>query len=259
MRAGPLLVGGGDHKVIAVHGWFGGSTSWSRLWPYLDTLSFSYAFVDCRGYGDRRDDVGDYTMDEAASDALAAADVLGWGKFSVVGHSMGGMIAQAMLKQARQRVRRLVGISPVHASGSKLGDAEAMFRRAITEAAARRAILDTSTAHRHSAEWLDLMVRESLNATSPRAMDAYLTNWTRGNFQEQVKGDPTHMRVIVGEHDPSYPETRVLQTWGATYPHCEIVTLSGAGHYPMDENPASLVVAIEQFLRADVEPHIGEN
>ena len=45
--------------------------------------------MDLRGYGGRKEVAGEFTMDEAAADAIALADELGWDRFSVVGHSMG--------------------------------------------------------------------------------------------------------------------------------------------------------------------------
>ena len=74
-------------------------------------------------YGQRRDVPGQFTMDETAADALAAADGLGWDRFSLLGHSMGGMAMSRVLLEAPDRVERnMVGISPVPASGVPLDD-----------------------------------------------------------------------------------------------------------------------------------------
>ncbi len=90
MPSSPLTVGSGEHRVIALHGCFGSAQGWGPLPDYLDKLTFSYAFPDLRGYGSRRDVAGDFTMPEAAADALALAGELGWDQFSLVGHSMSG-------------------------------------------------------------------------------------------------------------------------------------------------------------------------
>jgi pimeloyl-ACP methyl ester carboxylesterase len=52
-------------------------------------------------------------MTEAAADALAFASDLGWDRFSLAGHSMGGQVAHQVLLQAPGRVRGLAGIDPV--------------------------------------------------------------------------------------------------------------------------------------------------
>lgn len=71
--------------------------------------------MDLRGYGDRMQTAGEFTVDEVAADALAVADDLGWDRFSMVGHSMGAKFAHRVLLQAPDRVRALVGLNPVPA------------------------------------------------------------------------------------------------------------------------------------------------
>src|SRR6202034_513573 len=124
MAGSYVKVGRGDHRVIALHGWFGSALGWGTLTDYLNTAQFSYVFPDLRGYGSRRDEAGEFTMAEAAADALGLADALGWDRFSLVGHSMSGVAMQHVLLQAPYRVRRLVGVAPVPATGLPLGESE---------------------------------------------------------------------------------------------------------------------------------------
>src|SRR3712207_4028066 len=109
-------VGDGPHRVLALHGWFGSAgLGWGALPGLIDRNRFTWAFLDFRGYGERRDVTGEHTIAEAAADAVALADELGWDRFSVVGHSMGGIVAQRVLADTGDRVERLAGISPVPA------------------------------------------------------------------------------------------------------------------------------------------------
>ncbi len=52
--------------------------------------------MDLRGYGGRKQVSGEFTIEEAAADAITLADELGWDRFSVIGHSMGGKVAHQM-------------------------------------------------------------------------------------------------------------------------------------------------------------------
>src|ERR1700753_3618450 len=103
MAGSSVMVGSGDHHVIALHGWFGSALGWGHLPGYLNTAQFTYAFPDLRGYGSRRDEPGEFTMAEAAADALALADRLGWERFSLVGHSMSGGAIQHVLAHGPHR------------------------------------------------------------------------------------------------------------------------------------------------------------
>ena len=116
MTSSHVSIGSGDHHVLAVHGWFGSSRGWGSLPEFLDRSSYTYAFMDLRGYGGRKQVAGEFTMEEAAADAITLADELGWDRFSVIGHAMGGKVAHQMLLQAPDRVAKLVGLNPVPAT-----------------------------------------------------------------------------------------------------------------------------------------------
>ncbi|HXT93968.1 MAG TPA: alpha/beta hydrolase, partial [Trebonia sp.] len=146
MAGSYVVVGSGDHHVIALHGWFGSALGWGHLTDYLNTAQFSYVFPDLRGYGSRRDEPGEYTMAEAAADAIELADRLAWDRFSLIGHSMSGVAIQHVLYQVPHRVRRLVGVSPVPATGLPLGETEwALFKSAAHSPASREMIVNYST------------------------------------------------------------------------------------------------------------------
>src|SRR4051794_2996521 len=148
--------GSGPHRVIALHGWFGDRGAFAKIRPYLDGDTFTYAFPDYRGYGEARDLTGEFTLAEIAGDVLALADKLGWDGFSLIGHSMGGTVIQRVLVDAPGRVHKLVGISPVPASGVPFDeDGRALFAGAPDEPANRRAILDFTTGNRLPGSWLD--------------------------------------------------------------------------------------------------------
>jgi pimeloyl-ACP methyl ester carboxylesterase len=177
------IVGSGPNKVICLNGWFGHARGWGPLMHSLDTQHFNYAFMDYRGYGARKGSGGPYTIAQIGHDVLALADHLGWQRFSLVGHSMGGLGIQQVLADAPARVQALVGITPVPASGVPFDDAGwAFFSSAARDAAARKGIIDLTTGNRLTGVWLDAMVKSSLTHSDVEAFDAYLTAWARTSF-----------------------------------------------------------------------------
>ncbi|MFE1500809.1 alpha/beta fold hydrolase, partial [Streptomyces albidoflavus] len=155
--------GDGPRRALVLHNWFGDRTSFAPLRAHLQDADHSYAFVDCRGYGEALDRTGAYTMEEVAADALAVADDLGWDSFSVIGHSMGGKAAQLMLLDAPERVRSILGNSPVSAAGFPLdGETWELFAGAAEDPANRRAIIDTTTGGRYDDAWLSTLVERSV-------------------------------------------------------------------------------------------------
>ena len=252
MASSQVTVGSGEHHVLALHGWFGSARGWGALPDYLDPSAYTYAFMDLRGYGGRQQVAGEYTMQEAAGDAVALAAELGWDRFSVIGHSMSGQAIQHVLLQAPGRVRRLVALNPVPATGVPFDDdGWALFSGAAASRDNRFAIIDFTTGGRLPAAFVDHVVQHSLDHSSAEAFGAYLESWAKTDFSEQVKGNPAAVKVIVGEHDPALSAPVMEQTWMRFYPAAELEVIPNAGHYPMFETPAALAASIEEFLGRD--------
>src|ERR1035438_4441144 len=252
MAISPRTVGSGYHHVLALHGWFGSARGWGSLPDYLDGSAFTYVFMDLRGYGERRQVSGDFTMAEAAADALALADELGWDQFSLVGHSMGGKAIHQVLLQAPDRVRKLVGVNPVPATEVPFDEQSwALFSGAAGDAGHRAAIIDFTTGNKLSRTFIDQVVRHSLDNSSADAFGAYLRSWAKDDFSGPLKPDhSTPVKVIVGETDPALSAAVMEQTWLVFFPGAELAVLANAGHYPMFETPVALATSIEEFLAA---------
>ena len=243
------VVGGGPRRVIALHGWFGHAGAWGPLVDAIDPDRYSYAFMDYRGYGRAKARSGQFTVDEIAGDALALADALGWERFSVVGHSMGGMAALRTLVEAPERVERVVGINPIPASGYPFDEAGwGFFSAAAGSAEVRYAILDLTTGKRLSPYFLRRLTASSLENSTVEAFSAYLTAWGRSDFHARLAGLDNPIHLIVGEHDPAVSVGLLSATAQQHSPQATIETLSNAGHYPMFETPVALATALERAL-----------
>lgn len=252
----PVVIGNGPHTVLCLHGWFGSSTGWgSSFVKLLDTQRFRYLFLDYRGYGERKDVPGKYTLDEIAEDALAVADDYDADTFSVLGHSMGASAMQRVLAMAPERVRAMIGIAPAPTNGTQFDeDGWSLYSGAAHDDSNREAIIDIATGNRLSAHWIDLMVRHSVAHSTREAFAAYLDAWAKTDHADEVPKDKSDSLVIVGEHDPRVNENTVRRTWLQHHPRSRLEVIQNAGHYPMFETPVRLATLIEEFL-AGVSPN----
>ncbi|MBW3509659.1 alpha/beta fold hydrolase [Janthinobacterium sp. NKUCC06_STL] len=244
-------VGHGPHAVIFLHGWFGDAHAFAPMEVALDGASFSYVFMDNRGYGGMRGAAGTYSIDEVARDALTLADALGLDTFSVVGHSMGGMALERLALLAPLRLRKLVAVAPVPSCGVDFdAAARATFLAAVDSVAARRAIIDRSTGGRLPAAWLDWKAQYSWERSDPAAFGAYFLAWSGTDFSEEIKAARVELPLLalVGEHDPRFDAALMRRTYLAWYPQARLEVLGNAGHYPMNETPLALAASIETFL-----------
>lgn len=244
-----IIVGNGPHKVIALHGWLGHADGWGPFPRYLDGNTYSYAFMDCRGYGRMCGKGGPYTMQQVADDAIALADELGWTRFSVIGHSMSGVAIQLVWLAGPDRVRALVGITPVSAAGVPFDDnGWQLFSVAGDSVDARRKVIEITTGHRLTDTWLDMMAADTRTNADDEAVAAYLPSWSGADFADRLAAPQPPVLILAGEHDPSLSESVCRATWLQHYPDAQLQVISNAGHYPMNETPIILATHIEAFL-----------
>jgi pimeloyl-ACP methyl ester carboxylesterase len=248
---GHQMIGDGPEKVIVLHGWVTDHASaFAPTIPYLDKETFTYAFLDYRGYGRSKDQAGEHTIAEIGTDALELAAAHGWDRFHLVGHSMGGLALQWVAVQVPERVKCGVAINPVPASGLPLeGDFLTLFESAADTPANRGRIAHITTGSRHTPAWEQVMTDASLATTTRDAVADYLQAWMHTNFAAPAAGCPVPLLVLVGEHDPAITADFMRQTIMQWFPNAELTIMPNAGHYPMMEVPIYLATTIEAFLR----------
>jgi non-heme chloroperoxidase len=116
MRALPQ--GRPRRNVLFVHGQFAGAGVWEAWLPFFAGRGFGAYALDLRGRGQSRPvpDLGRVSVRDYVEDACLVARHLG--KPAVVGHSMGGLIAQALA--ADDMVNAAVLITPAPPRGIPL-------------------------------------------------------------------------------------------------------------------------------------------
>lgn len=246
---GSTIVGTGSQKVIVCHGWMGDYSVFNPTIQNLNLMKYSYAFVDYRGYGKSKDQTGNYSIEEIANDVLEFAKDQGWDKFSLIGHSMGGLVVQKVLALASDQVEKVVAITPVPANGYAMdADSQGLFDGAVENIDNRRVILDFTTGNRLSGVWLDQMTQACVDSTTKEAYKGYLEAWTKTDITSEIEGKKHEVLVCVGETDPALPKEMMQETYLKWYPNAKLEILPNAGHYPMQETPAYLATVIENFL-----------
>jgi pimeloyl-ACP methyl ester carboxylesterase len=93
--------------VLLIMGLGGSGRMWWRLEPHLAS-EYRTLLIDNRGTGDSEGIRGRISMADMANDAVSVLDDAGVERAHVVGASMGGMIAQHVALEHRERVSSLV-------------------------------------------------------------------------------------------------------------------------------------------------------
>ncbi len=250
MVIGHTRLGNGPEGIIVCHGWFGDcAATFGPTMPYLDTERLSWAFLDQRGYGKSMDMKGPFTIEQIAADAIALADSLGWKRFHLVGHSMGGKVVQRVALDAPARVKCVVAVAPVPAGGVPFPDeAWTLFAGAPADDAMRRAIVDLGASERLLPRWAEMVVRASRETATEEAFGEYLTSWAKGDFSAEAQGLDTAIKVLVGEFDEAINADFMRATFLKYYANAALEVIANAGHYPMHETPVLLATKVEAFI-----------
>ncbi|MEY9770175.1 alpha/beta fold hydrolase [Sinorhizobium fredii] len=96
--------------VLLLHGFTDSARSWSLIAPHL-AADLRLIAPDLRGHGQSDKPEGCYTIPEMTYDIRLLIQELGLAPVHVVGHSLGGRLAQALAERWPQVVRRIVLIS----------------------------------------------------------------------------------------------------------------------------------------------------
>lgn len=243
------LHGTGAEHVLVLHDWNGDHTNYDPILPYLDTASFTFAFVDLRGYGKSREVAGVYTVDEISKDCIAVADALGWQRFHILGHSMTGMATQRIAADVPARVKSAIAVCPMSAAGSPAPDeALKFFETTTTDDDAFRRLIKFVTGNL-SDQWTNAKLRQNRATVSPACRAGYLRMFSRSDFVEDVRGLTTPFLVIVGTNDPGIDEAAMKATFLSWHPNAELAVIPNCGHYPMQECPPYFATLTDNFLR----------
>src|SRR3954451_22826699 len=108
--------GRGGRPLLLVHGFTGAKEDFTDWLDPLPELGWDAVAVDKRGHGggEKPSSKDEYSFDVLAADALALADGR-WGSgshFTLLGHSMGGMVAQVGAMRAADRLQPLGLMGP---------------------------------------------------------------------------------------------------------------------------------------------------
>ena len=245
-------VGSGKEKVLVMHNWMGDSTSYDSMLPYLNTDLYTYVFADLRGYGRSKEMRGTYSVEEASADAIKLINFLGWDAFHLIGHSMSGMIVQKIAVENPFRVKSVVAITPVPASGSPVSPEMMGFFEsvALSNDAAAMECINILTSRRYTNAFAKKMVEGMYQSSTSEARLGYMNMFFHTDFSESVKGLRTPLLVLFGEHDFEGSEAFMRDTFLKWYPNVQLECSKASGHYPMIETPIALVASIEKFLSA---------
>ena len=246
-------LGAGASTVLMLHGIGGGHLAFAPQVETLATAGYRAVAWDMPGYG-RSTPIEPYTFKGLAESCIALIEALQCKDVILLGHSMGGMVAQEVVARRPGLVSKLVLCGTSASFGKPQGDWQREF------IAQRTAPLD---AGKSMAELAEVLVPQMVGpgslpegvrlavhtmglvpgATYRRALECIVTFDRRANLG--------HIRVptllVAGEHDRNAPPA-VMKKMAEAIARSSYVEMKGVGHLQNLEAPEEFDGMLLNFL-----------
>ena len=259
-----VKVTGSGYPLLLMHGGPGADhTTMYPLRPLADHFTLIFYDHRCNGRSEGAD-VTSMTWENVTADAEALREALGFGRWAVLGHSFGGMVALEYALRYRQSVSHLVLVDTCGDSRwARQNAPDVLAQRGYSPGAvqAARRFFNGQLAPR---EFLPTMLkfgkayyyRPSLRHLLPGfrvkvrpeaqiyAFGHLLPGWT---VMERLGEIDAPTLVLAGRDDFQFPPEH-QEELAAGIPGARLHIVERAGHNAPAERPAEVVTAVRRFL-----------
>ncbi len=241
---------GSGEPLVLIHGIGGSTEDWATVMPRFAGHSRVIA-LDVRGFGRSAKPKGPYSAEQWAADVAALLRYLQIGQAVIVGHSMGGVVAQRILLDYPGQVKAAVLVSTssqVNEKASAYWEAQAdqieeeglgpMIER-------RQAAYDEDFIASHPEVIASDERRLRLNDKKAYAAGARAV--ARYHFTEELKSVAKPVLIIQGLDDIQTPPGGSV-IMSRAIPGARLEMLEHCGHSVMNDQPEKLITLVQGFL-----------
>jgi pimeloyl-ACP methyl ester carboxylesterase len=246
--------GTGDTLVL-IAGYTCDLGQWALVRPLL-ARHFSLLLIDNRGVGRSDTPEGPYSVRLMAEDVAVLMDRLGVGRAHVLGHSMGGAIAQELARHRPELVGRLILANTLVRLPATTAAAFRWLLRLREAGIPPRTLIEGALPWVHSRHFLadpanaEAAIESFLANPFPQSLDGQrrqldaLLDFDSGPWFPQITA---RTLVLAGEEDicTGVADSGQLAQGIAG---ARLVTLPGAAHVPFLENPGEFADVVRAFL-----------
>jgi pimeloyl-ACP methyl ester carboxylesterase len=237
----------GPSALVFLHYWGGSRRTFA---PVIANLSSRCAVVvyDQRGWGAARDLPGPYGIDQLADDVIDIVRGLGIGRYVLVGHSMGGKVAQLAASRNPVGLAGVVLVAPAPPGSTVDADTARRRSHAYDSRASISDVLQQVLTYRPLAEGLREQVITDSLAGNPDALLAWPLQGMTQNITDAASRIKVPVHVLAGRYDLVDPPASLEANLLPVIPGARMTVLDGAGHLSPLEVPDQIAHEIDQFV-----------
>ncbi len=240
--------GTAEPALVFLHYWGGTSRTWRKVTAELEG-QFKTVAYDARGWGKSDKTLAGYKLADLADEALSLVKALGIKQYVLVGHSMGGKVAQLAASRRPEGLLGLILVAP--AQPTPRHNPDEMREQQLHAYDNRENVLKAIgsgrlTARPPSPEILEQIVEDSLSGSREATM-AYPMESILEDISAEVANINVPTVLLAGELDQVDSIERHKTEVLAYLPNAEFKIIKGSGHLiPIDE-PVQLAKEIASF------------
>jgi pimeloyl-ACP methyl ester carboxylesterase len=239
--------GAGEPALVFLHYWGGSARTWHHV---IDGLSGQVRCVaiDHRGWGGSIATDGRYDLAAMADDVESVIRVLDLRRYVLVGHSMGGKVAQIVAKRRPSALVGLLLVAP--APPTPMPVPEAQRAGMLASYGSREGVLQALSVLADaplSDELREQVIEDTLRG-APEAKRAWTDRGMIEDISAGLDAVTIPVSIIVGNRDQVEHESALRKVFGRLLPQATFRVLENIGHLSPLEAPGELADACANLL-----------
>jgi pimeloyl-ACP methyl ester carboxylesterase len=241
--------GQGEPALVFLHYWGGSARTWDLVIARLKP-DFRCVAYDQRGWGDSDKPETGYSMQDLANDAEALIQSLRLSRYVLIGHSMGGKVAQLLASKRPTGLEALILVAPAPPTPIHLTEAE---RKQRIQAYQQREAVEFLIPHVLTALPLPARIQEQIVADTLQGATPAKYAWPEKGLLEDISPVVRQVSVptlvLAGENDQVEKREVLEKELLPNLPAARLTTIPETGHLSPLEVPDKIASEIRAFVR----------
>jgi len=244
----------GKPCLLFLHYWGGTHRTWNKVIGELGDSFHTVAF-DFPGWGKSDGALSDYSITSLADGTTELIKHLGLSTFILVGHSMGGKVAQLLASRHLEGLEGVILVAPATPSPSQMPDeAKEQQIHAYDNRDTALQTIEFLTARMPDSKTIEQLIEDSLSGV-PKAKLAWPTIGMSEDISAEVPKIAVPTLVLAGELDRLDSVEQHRHEIIARIPGSTLEIIAESGHLLPIDQPVRVAKAITDF----VETHAGRS
>lgn len=240
--------GAGDEVIVFVHGYCGALGNWREVLELLPKEYHAYA-LDMRGHG-QSGKPGSYQLTEFVEDIYAFSREMGIGRFTYVGHSLGGKIGYKFALDHPDVLKAMFLVAPAPAHDFIPPDQQAAMKDQFTSLFASPEALGGFMPQQFATPPSEEILNELINdamAVDPAARELCCDWWISTNLEPQLGDIRVPTFIVAGAKDQLPVDFQ--RRYANEIKGCRLEVFEDGGYMIPLESPQKVVDLLTSFIK----------